>query len=101
IFLNGKIYYQKYEKGVPTSSLKIVGDTNKKGTTITFLPDETIFQDLKNTPYNLDVLKKRIQQLSFLNKNVKLILEDLRFQPSQIINFYSRGGIQEYLQYLN
>ncbi|MDO8057442.1 DNA topoisomerase subunit B [Candidatus Phytoplasma gossypii] len=101
IFLNGKIYYQKYEKGVPTSSLQIVGDTDKRGTTITFLPDETIFQDIKDTPYSLDVLKKRIQQLAFLNKNVKLILEDLRFQPSQIINFYSKGGIQEYLQYLN
>ncbi|MDV3158375.1 MAG: DNA topoisomerase IV subunit B, partial [Pigeon pea little leaf phytoplasma] len=101
IFLNGKIYYQKYEKGVPNSSLQIIGDTDKRGTTITFLPDETIFKDIKDTPYSLDVLKKRIQQLSFLNKNVKLIIEDLRLQPSQIINFYSKGGIQEYLQYLN
>ncbi|MDV3185340.1 MAG: hypothetical protein Q8842_03290 [Candidatus Phytoplasma australasiaticum] len=56
---------------------------------------------LINTPYSLDVLKKRVQQLAFLNKNVKLIIEDLRLEPPQIINFYSKGGIQEYLQYLN
>ncbi|MDO8168202.1 DNA topoisomerase (ATP-hydrolyzing) subunit B [Candidatus Phytoplasma melaleucae] len=101
IHLNNKIYYQKYEKGVPMTPLEIKGTTNKRGTIVTFLPDITIFKEMNNFSYSTDVLKNRLQQLSFLNKNIKLTLVDARKDPYKVLTFYSEGGIKEYLQYLN
>ncbi|MFR0367760.1 DNA topoisomerase (ATP-hydrolyzing) subunit B [Candidatus Phytoplasma palmae] len=101
IHLNNKKYYQKYEKGNPTTDLKLIGATTKKGTTITFEPDNTIFKELENFSYRFDILKNRIQQLAFLNKNIKLNIIDKRIIPDKIFNFYYQGGIKEYLDYLN
>lgn len=101
IHLDNNIYYQKYEKGVPVTPLIIKGQTKKRGTVITFLPDNTIFTIMENFVYRLDVLKSRIQQLAFLNKNIQLNIIDNRKESSQIINFCYKGGILEYLDYLN
>ncbi|MBP3059484.1 DNA topoisomerase (ATP-hydrolyzing) subunit B [Texas Phoenix palm phytoplasma] len=101
INLNNKKYYQKYEKGIPKTNLKVIGTTKQKGTTITFEPDSEIFKELENFSYRFDILKNRIQQLAFLNRNIKLNIIDKRITPNKIFNFYYQGGIQEYLDYLN
>ncbi|WCA22463.1 DNA topoisomerase (ATP-hydrolyzing) subunit B [Candidatus Phytoplasma oryzae] len=101
IHLNKKIHFQKYEKGVPVTSLEIKGNTEKTGTIITFLPDYEIFKEIKNFSYRLDILKNRIQQLAFLNKNLKLNIIDKSIEPNKNFNFCYKEGIQEYLRYLN
>ncbi|AYJ01566.1 DNA topoisomerase (ATP-hydrolyzing) subunit B [Candidatus Phytoplasma ziziphi] len=101
IHLNNEIYYQKYEKGTPIIPLTKKGFTNQKGTIITFTPDPTIFEIMENFNYKLDVLKDRMQQIAFLNKNIKLNIIDSRVQPVQKFNFYYKEGVKEYILYLN
>ncbi|MDV3166975.1 MAG: DNA topoisomerase (ATP-hydrolyzing) subunit B [Vigna little leaf phytoplasma] len=101
IHFNNMIYYQKYEKGVPVTPLEVKGKTSKKGTIITFLPDVIIFPIMKNFVYRLDILKLRMQQLAFLNKNIKLNIIDHRTKPPKKLDFCYEGGIIKYLQYLN
>ena len=72
IYLDGKIYYQTYEKGVKTSELKIIGNTEKNGTKIHFFPDKSIFN---NVDFNYDILTRRIRELAFLNKGIKILIE--------------------------
>ncbi|KOR75443.1 DNA gyrase, beta subunit [Candidatus Phytoplasma pruni] len=101
IHVDNKMHYQKYERGNPITPLEVTGTTDKRGTVITFLPDETIFLDMKNFSYQLDVFKNRLQQLAFLNKGIKLNIADTRKEPIKQFNFYYEGGIKEYLKYLN
>jgi DNA gyrase subunit B len=101
IHLNNEIYYQKYEQGKPIIPLTKKGFTDKKGTIITFTPDPEIFEIITNFNYKLDVLKDRMQQLAFLNKNIKLNITDSRVQPAQKFNFYYKEGVKEYILYLN
>lgn len=101
IHLNNEIYYQKYEQGKPIIPLTKKGFTDKKGTIITFTPDPEIFEIMTNFNYKLDVLKDRMQQLAFLNKNIKLNITDSRVQPAQKFNFYYKEGVKEYILYLN
>jgi DNA gyrase subunit B len=101
IHIDNKIYFQEYERGKPITSLEHKGKTLNQGTIITFLPDQDIFKEIKNFSYRLDILKTRIQQLAFLNKNIKLNILDSRIEAPKKITFYYEGGIQEYLLYLN
>lgn len=101
IHLNKEIYYQKYEKGIPITPLLKKGFTKRKGTIITFTPDPTIFESMENFNYKLDVLKERIQQIAFLNKNIKLNIIDNQKTPSQSFSFYYKEGVKEYISYLN
>ncbi|KAB8121875.1 MAG: DNA gyrase subunit B [Candidatus Phytoplasma cynodontis] len=101
IHLNNKIYFQKYEKGIPVTTLQKKGETNKTGTIITFLPDNEIFKEMDNFSYRLEIIKNRTQQLAFLNKNIQLHLVDSRIYPNKNFNFCYEGGIKEYLKYLN
>ncbi|MEZ0180135.1 DNA topoisomerase (ATP-hydrolyzing) subunit B ['Camptotheca acuminata' phytoplasma] len=101
IHLNNEIYYQKYEKGIPVTPLEKKGHTKKRGTTITFTPDPTIFQNMEEFHYKLDVLKERVQQISFLNKQIKLNIIDKTVEPIQEFNFHYKDGIREYIIHLN
>jgi DNA gyrase subunit B len=94
---DGGIYVQSYERGVPLAKLKQVGKTKKTGTKITFWPDEEIFEE--TTEFNFDVLTQRMRELSFLNGGVRITITDERISKSN--EFQSKGGILEFVQYLN
>ena len=99
----GKIYRQTYSKGVPTSKMEIIGDTEDRGTTITFLPDSSIFT--LTTEYKYDTLANRLRELAFLNKGIHLSLTDLRQKDEEGTpmreEFYSKDGLQEFVKYLD
>ncbi len=96
IYKNGKIYSQKYSKGVPQTTLDIIGDTEKNGTTIIFRPDATIFETVK---FSFDYLSSRLRELAFLNKGVRITLTDEESERTH--DFKYEGGINEFVQYLN
>jgi DNA gyrase subunit B len=91
----GKVHYQKYAKGEPVTTLKMLGTTNKTGTKITFKPDSSIFETI-NLSY--EVIAKRLRELSFLNKGVRTVIIDERSEKRQ--EFYSERGLLAYLDYL-
>ena len=96
---NGEhIYYQSYERGKPTTELKILGDTDKTGTKITFLPDAEIFETLD---FDYDVLLKRLREQAFLNKGVRIIFADERHEERRCEELYAEGGIKEFIKFLN
>jgi DNA gyrase subunit B len=96
IFLNGKIYKQRYERGNPVTKLEIIGDTKKRGTKINFLPDSDI---LEETEFNFEIISQRLRELAFLNKEVRIVLEDERSGNRK--DFFYEGGIISFVQYLN
>jgi len=93
---DGGIYTQVYERGNPVTSLKKIGKTNKTGTKITFWPDDEIFE---TTEFNFEVLTQRMRELSFLNRGLKITITDERINKSH--EFQYKGGILEFVQYLN
>ncbi|MCG6894837.1 MAG: DNA gyrase subunit B, partial [Desulfobacteraceae bacterium] len=96
IYSQGKIYRQTYEKGIKSSELTIVGDTDKRGTFIHFFPDTSIFT---TDQFSLDVLSRRIRELAFLNKGIRLQLTDKRVDKTE--DFYYEGGIVSFVEYIN
>ena len=96
VYTDGNIYYQTYEKGVKTRELSIIGKTEKRGTKIHFIPDTQIL-DTDNFSYA--ILIRRLRELAFLNKGVKLIIEDER--SDQKDEFFYKGGIVSFVEYLN
>lgn len=97
---DGHIYYQKFENGgTAVEDLKVIGDCNDTGTTVIFKADPTIFEE--TTVYDYDTLNQRIRELAFLNKGLKLILEDQRIEPHKVNTYHYEGGIKEYVAYLN
>ena len=100
IFHDGKIYKQRYERGHTIYPLKEVGkcDVNKTGTTVTFSPDGSIFEE---TVYDFDTLKQRLRETAFLTKNLRITLRDDREEPVKERVFHYEGGIKEFVTYLN
>lgn len=96
IHMNGKIHYQRYERGVAVTGLKVLGETNRTGTVIKFKPDPTIFETLE---FSFDYLTTRLRELAFLNKGVRIILKDDRSDRKH--DFKYDGGIVEFVNYLN
>ncbi|MGB9069987.1 MAG: DNA topoisomerase (ATP-hydrolyzing) subunit B [Candidatus Acidiferrales bacterium] len=96
IWRDGEVWEQSYEKGVPTSKLKASGKTRKTGTKITFHADPTIFTTLN---YSYDTLSQRLRELAFLNKGLKITLEDERSNKKTEFRF--TGGISEFVKHLN
>ena len=96
----GKVYKQRYEKGHVVYKLKVVGECDPEltGTKVTFLPDETIFED---TVFDYDVLKQRFREMAFLTKGLRISLTDLRDEEPKERVFHYEGGIKEFVQYLN
>lgn len=100
VYHDGKVYYQKFiNGGKPDGKLTVIGEceTNRTGTTITFKPDPTIFEE--TTEFDYETLKHRARELSFLNKGVRIILSDLRTGKKE--EFLYNGGIIEYVKLLN
>ena len=100
IFSGGKIYQQRYERGKTMYPLKEVGtcDENLTGTKVTFLPDDTIFEE---TVYDYDILKQRLRETAFLTKDLRIRLMDKRTDPMTDKEFHYAGGIKEFVTYLN
>jgi DNA gyrase subunit B len=96
IWRDGEVWEQSYEKGVPASKLKASGKTRKTGTKITFHADPTIFTTLN---YSYDTLSQRLRELAFLNKGLKITLEDERSNKKTEFRF--TGGISEFVKHLN
>lgn len=104
IYQDGKIYKQRYEKGHAAYSLKMVGECpeEKRGTKVSFKPDETIFSE--TIIYEFDILKQRLREMAFLTRNLKIILRDTRVEEGKKIverTFHYEGGIKEFVSYLN
>ena len=102
IYRDGNVYYQRFENGGhPVEPLKIIDtcDVERTGSTIIFKPDEEIFTE--TTVYNYDTLYKRLQEIAFLNKGLRINLYDLRQSPEKHDTFLYNGGIIEYVEMLN
>lgn len=95
---DGHIYYQNYKQGVPQADLKIIGETDHTGTTIHFVPDDEIFTE--TLEYDFDTLATRVRELAFLNKGIKISLEDKRGE-GKIKEYHYEGGIKSYVEHLN
>ncbi|WHH57243.1 DNA topoisomerase (ATP-hydrolyzing) subunit B [Petroclostridium sp. X23] len=91
------IHYQRYERGKTLAPLKIVGETEKRGTKISFKPDHEIFEDLV---YEYDILLNRLRELAFLNGGISIILTDKREEEKQKVLKYD-GGIKSFVEYIN
>ncbi|MBU0985762.1 MAG: DNA topoisomerase (ATP-hydrolyzing) subunit B [Proteobacteria bacterium] len=96
VYTEGNIYYQSFEKGIKTCELKIIGKTPKRGTKIHFYPDTEI---LNTDNFTYDILIRRLRELAFLNKGVKISIEDERSDQRDI--FLYEGGIVSFVEYLN
>ncbi len=99
---DGKIFEQQYHEGIPQYAVREVGQTEKTGTTVHFWPDATIFQ---TTVFNRNILEVRLRELAYLNKKISITLNDLREKDEEgntyTINFYSEGGIVEFVEMLD
>ena len=96
---DGKVYRQKYKRGVPTGKLEVVSESSKKsGTSITFMPDASIFDEIE---FKYETLEYRFRELSFLNKVIKIEFEDKREGQEKSKTFHYTGGLIEYIKYLN
>lgn len=97
----GKIYKQRYERGKVVEKLSVIGECEKEksGTKVTFMPDDTIFED---TVFDYDVLKQRFREMAFLTRGLKIVIIDDRPEEKPIEKtFHYEGGIKEFVQYLN
>jgi DNA gyrase subunit B len=99
---DGKIYRQRYSIGAPVSEMEVVGTSNTTGTKITFHPDASIFIVTK---YEYDILAARLRELAYLNKGIRMSLTDLRTSEerpqTRHEEFYSEGGLREFVEYLD
>jgi DNA gyrase subunit B len=96
VYRNGKIYYQRYEKGKPKNRLRIKGDTKKTGTKIHFMPDPQVFERVQ---FDFDTLARRMRELAFLTKGVRIQIADERTGKKK--DFIYEGGIKSFVEYLN
>lgn len=100
VYSEGKIFHQRYERGKTMYDLKVIGecDPEKTGTEVTFLPDDTIFEE---TVFDYEILQTRIREIAFLTKGLRITLQDKREGQEQEKSFHYEGGIKEFVQYLN
>ena len=98
IYVEGRSYLQRFERGKPLMKLQDMGETSERGTKVTFLPDNEIFEE---TVYDYEILKQRLREMAFLTKGIKIIIRDLREDEVREKTFHYEGGIIEYVQYLN
>jgi DNA gyrase subunit B len=92
----GKINFQRYERGAPASPVKIIGDATHSGTSVTFKPDSQIFED---TTFNFETLSGRMREFAFLNKGLKVVISEPKTNQTSTYKF--EGGIVEYVQFIN
>lgn len=99
VFKEGNIYEQSYKRGAVLDDLKIIGTTDKHGTSVYFVPDPEIFQE--TTEFDFDKLANRVRELAFLNKGLKLTITDYRPEEPVKKSFCYEGGIKSYVEHLN
>lgn len=99
VFKDGNIYEQSYKRGAVLDDLKIIGKTDKHGTSVYFVPDPEIFQE--TTVFEFDKLANRVRELAFLNKGLKLTITDFREEEPVKKSFCYEGGIKSYVEHLN
>ena len=98
VYVDGYEYYQRYERGEVMCELQKIGPTEKRGTTVHFLPDKEIFEE---TVFDYKVLKQRLREIAFLTKGLRISLTDVREEEPILSSFHYEGGIREYVAYLN
>ena len=102
VFREGKIFEQEYRQGIPQYSVKVVGASDRRGTTVHFKPDKEIFTV---TEYNYETVASRLRELSFLNPGIKINLKDLRELDEKgeprSNHFLSEGGLREFVEYID
>ena len=98
VYRDGKIYRQNYAKGMTMSPLEVVGESEHTGTIISFMPDETIFDEVE---FKYETLENRLRELAFLNKGVRIVFEDKREGSERKKEFHYDGGLVEFVKYLN
>ncbi|MDO5154322.1 MAG: DNA topoisomerase (ATP-hydrolyzing) subunit B [Eubacteriales bacterium] len=98
IYRDGKIHHQRYEQGKIIKPLEITGNTRKRGTKVTFMPDATIFETLE---FDFDTLRTRLREMAFLTKGLKIVLSDKRAGKEKEREFFYEGGIIEFVNYIN
>ncbi|WP_348921342.1 DNA topoisomerase (ATP-hydrolyzing) subunit B [Enterococcus rotai] len=99
VYKEGKIYYQEFHQGAVKDDLKVIGDTDRHGTTVHFVPDPEIFTE--TTIFNFDKLATRVRELAFLNKGLKISIEDKREEKPVLKEYHYEGGIKSYVEHLN
>ena len=94
----GKIYHQRYERGKVIKPLEELGNTRKRGTKVTFMPDSSIFETIN---FDFDTLRTRLREMAFLTKGLKIVLSDKRDGKEKEREFFYEGGIKEFVTYIN
>ncbi|HUL62770.1 MAG TPA: DNA topoisomerase (ATP-hydrolyzing) subunit B, partial [Methanocella sp.] len=93
---NGKVFFQRYERGKPVEEVKVVGESSHTGTKTTFMPDNAIFETLE---FQYDILANRLRELAYLNKGIRIKLADRKSGKAE--EFHYEGGIIQFIEYLN
>ncbi|MEX1241790.1 MAG: DNA topoisomerase (ATP-hydrolyzing) subunit B [Cyclobacteriaceae bacterium] len=102
VYREGKVFEQEYQRGVPQYPVRVVGDSDRRGTTVRFKPDRQVFLAIE---YNYETVASRLRELSFLNPGIQIVLTDLREKDEKgeprADTFLSRGGLREYVSYID
>jgi DNA gyrase subunit B len=98
---DGQVYHQRYERGIKATDLRVIGKTRKTGTAVTFRPDPQIFKGEGDREFLFDTLSTRMRELAFLNKGVTIVFRDAREEETQEETFLYKGGIVEFVKWLN
>lgn len=96
---DGKIYHQQYAQGKVVHDVEVIGETDKHGTTVKFVPDPEIFKE--TVEFHFDKLATRVRELAFLNKGLKITVEDKREGKEKFLEYHYEGGIKSYVEFLN
>ncbi|WP_312499572.1 DNA topoisomerase (ATP-hydrolyzing) subunit B [Enterococcus sp.] len=99
VYKEGKVYYQEYHRGAVVEDLKVIDETDRHGTTVHFVPDPEIFTE--TTEFNFDKLATRVRELAFLNRGLKISIEDKRSEKPILKEYHYDGGIKSYVEHLN
>ncbi|MGY3779706.1 DNA topoisomerase (ATP-hydrolyzing) subunit B [Isobaculum melis] len=99
VYKDGKIHYQEFAQGKVVDDLKVIGDTDRHGTTVHFIPDPEIFTE--TVEFDFEKLATRVRELAFLNRGLKLSIEDKRGENDELREYHYEGGIKSYVEHLN
>ena len=99
VYKEGKVYFQEYRRGAVVDDLKVIGETEAHGTTVHFVPDPEIFTE--TTVFNFEKLATRVRELAFLNRGLRISIEDLRPEEPVLREYHFEGGIKSYVEHLN
>jgi DNA gyrase subunit B len=94
----GKIHFQRYERGAPEKPVRITGETTRHGTMTRFKPDKQIFEEIE---FSFDILSNRLRELAFLTKGIRIAVADDRVQPGKSHLFHFDGGVKSFIEFLN